>query len=113
MAFRISEYACGPMSGRTQTPGNIAIGLNNLASGLIGPIQSQYSTAFLSPSSFTLSGQTRAILVDTDIGGLIVFASSGSTSPTVTSTNGQHIMASVGPILFYVQPNIKIYAVST
>jgi hypothetical protein len=78
-------------------------------------IQAQFSTGLSTGATptFTLSGRTGLVLIDTDQGALVVFGSSASTTPTVTSTNGQHIPVNTLPVPFYVQPNAKVYVAST
>lgn len=105
MAFRIAEYR-GYASDHPFAPG--------IGTG-VGYVQSQFSTGLSTGATptFTLSSATFMVLIDTDQGALINFGSSASTTPTVTSTNGQHIPVNVAPVPFYVSPNTKIYVAST
>ena len=119
MAFRISEYPTGFLSGRPQAVG-IAGMASSPTSSAVGPIQSQFSTAIAANgaagTAFRLSGQTRFVLIDSDVGALVIFGSSiaSTASPqSVTNTNGQHIPANVGPIPFYVQPGATLFVAST
>lgn len=108
MAFRVSEYG-GFFSGRPIQMGYA------VASGFI---RSQFSTASLGSTGstgtgFTLSSGTRFIMIDSDVGALVVFGSSVSTSPNVTSTMAQRIPASAAPIAFYVNPYMQLFVSST
>lgn len=114
MVFRITEYG-GFQSGRPFS-----------ASIPVGPaIQTQVVTLGSSVSTQTLSGATRMIMVDSDAGALMFLGSSastgvpqaGSSTAAVGSTGGgggtQRIPANVAPMVFFVQPYMRLCTLST
>jgi hypothetical protein len=111
MSLRITEYG-GPASGT----------FNGL-----GLIQSRVVTVGSSVSTSLLSANTRLVEIDTDGGVFIGFGSSLSTAPALTGSSdstasggstgaggfAQRIPANLAPMPFYVNPFMKIFAVST
>jgi hypothetical protein len=105
MVFRVVEYG-GFQSGRPMASG---------VASLTGLIQAQSAAPGVTTSTFQLSGGTRFILVDTDVGAIFSAGSSVASTVTnpVTSSMAQHIAANIAPVGFYVAPSMKLFMLST
>ena len=84
MVFRVVEYG-GFQSGRPMASG---------VASLTGLIQAQSAAPGVTTSTFQLSGGTRFILVDTDVGA--IFSAGSSVASTVESRDIEHVAAHRG-----------------